>query len=237
MKRTARERCRKISLATASFPCLWLKFDRRICGSRGNKPMSITSTDRAPARFSAVLMTLTPVSLAGVGNLGRITEFAFRDWRTAYAQRSFEKLAMLVGQIALVTVALFAGAAFYVGFAEHPARAALDATSQVAQWKPSYARGYVMQASPAAASGMLGLLAGWMNCDWHWVLGAVLILANWPYTLLGMMPTNRKLDAITPSDADRVAVALLERWGRLHAVRTALGLAAVAAYVWALNGR
>ena len=144
---------------------------------------------------------------------------------------------MLVGQIALVTAALFAGAAFYVGFAEHPARAALDATSQVAQWKPSYARGYVMQASPAAASGMLGLLAGWMNRDWHWVLGAILILANWPYTLLGMMPTNRKLDAITPSDADRVAVALLERWGRLHAVRTALGLAAVAAYVWALNGR
>ena len=94
-----------------------------------------------------------------------------------------------------------------------------------------------MQASPAAASGMLGLLAGWMNRDWHWVLGAILILANWPYTLLGMMPTNRKLDAITPSDADRVAVALLERWGRLHAVRTALGLAAVAAYVWALNGR
>ena len=84
---------------------------------------------------------------------------------------------MLVGQIALVTAALFAGAAFYVGFVEQPARAALDATSQVAQWKPSYARGYVMQASLAAVSGMLGLLAGWMNRDWSWVLGAVALHA------------------------------------------------------------
>ena len=28
---------------------------------------------------------------------------------------------------------------------------------------------------------------------------------------------------------------LLEKWGRLHAVRTALGIAAAAAYLWALN--
>lgn len=142
---------------------------------------------------------------------------------------------MFVGQLALVTAALFAGAAFYVSFAEQPARQALDARNQLAHWKPSYARGYVMQASLAVISGALGVWAWWETQDWRWIAGAVLILANWPYTIIVMTPVNKELGAIRDSDAGTGSVALLEKWGRLHAVRTMLGLAAVAAYVWALN--
>ena len=92
-----------------------------------------------------------------------------------------------------------------------------------------------MQASLAAASGALGLLAAWLSQDWRWIIGAILILANWPYTLIGIMPTNHKLKAIAENDAGPASRAMLVTWARLHAVRTALGIAATIAYLWALH--
>jgi hypothetical protein len=142
---------------------------------------------------------------------------------------------MLVGQLALVLAAAFAGAAFYVNFAEHPARLALDDRNLLKQWKPSYDAGYLMQATLAAVSAALGFLAGWSNGDWRWIVGALLILANWPYTLIGIMPTNNRLKSIAETDAGPTSRALLVSWGRLHAARTVLGVAATLAYLWALN--
>lgn len=92
-----------------------------------------------------------------------------------------------------------------------------------------------MQASLAVASGALGLLAWWMSADWRWIVGATLIVANWPFTMIVIMPTNYKLKAIAENDAGPQSRAMLETWGRLHAVRTMLGCAATLAYLWALN--
>jgi hypothetical protein len=142
---------------------------------------------------------------------------------------------MLIGQLALTTAAAFAGAAFYVNVVEQPARLALDDRALLAEWKPSYARGAGMQATLALVAGVLGLAAWWLNGDWRWIVGAVLILAPWPYTLIAIKPTNDRLNAIPVEAADAVSRRLVEKWGGLHAVRTAFGIAASIAYLWALN--
>jgi Domain of unknown function (DUF1772) len=96
-------------------------------------------------------------------------------------------------------------------------------------------RRFAMQASLAVVSGLLGLTEAWLTKDWRWVVGAVLILTNWPYTFIGMMPTNNRLKGIPESDAGPTSRGMIESWGRLHAVRTSLGIAATLAYLWALS--
>jgi hypothetical protein len=93
----------------------------------------------------------------------------------------------------------------------------------------------MMQASLALVSGGFGVIAFLFTYDWRWLAGAALILANWPYTLFIIMPTNRLLQASAPEAANDVTRGLISQWGRLHVVRTTLGLVAVGAYLWALN--
>jgi hypothetical protein len=140
---------------------------------------------------------------------------------------------MLTGQLAIIAAALFSGAAFYVGFVEQPARLGLEDRALLAEWKPAYKRGTGMQASLAVAGFLLGLSAFWQSGDWRWLIGAVIIVANWPYTFIAILPTNRRLFSIELAAAGGTSRALIERWGALHAVRTGLGLAATAAFLWA----
>jgi hypothetical protein len=140
---------------------------------------------------------------------------------------------MLAGQLALALAAAFTGAAIYINIAEQPARLGLDDRALLAEWKPAYKRGYMMQASIVIVGGLFGLAAYVSTLDWRWLLGAVVLLANWPYTVYVIMPTNRRLMDTPPDAVTAETRHLLERWGVLHAGRSALGLVTTLIFLWA----
>jgi hypothetical protein len=143
---------------------------------------------------------------------------------------------MLAGQLALIVAAVFSGAALYVNVVEQPARLNLDDRSLLTEWKPAYKHGTAMQAPLAVIGFLLGLLAWWQTADLRWIAGALILIANWPYTLLVIMPTNHRLMATEPAHAGPESRGLIEKWSGLHALRTALGFAATLVFLWASLG-
>jgi hypothetical protein len=143
-------------------------------------------------------------------------------------------MAMIAGELALTLTAVFAGAALYINVAEQPARLALDDMSLLMQWRESYRRAAIMQGGLVVLAGGLGLMIAWQTKDWHWIAGASLMLANGPYTLLAIIPTNKILNGIAIDRADSTSRAMVTRWGQMHTVRTLLGVGATVANIWAL---
>jgi hypothetical protein len=135
---------------------------------------------------------------------------------------------ILIVVLALVAASFFTGAAMLVTVAEQPARLALDDQPMLIEWRRSYDRAAPMQGGLALFTGLLGLADWWLHGS-HWsLLGAVLILACWPFVLIVVMPVNRRLKALRLDEID-AARPLVLKWGRYHLVRTALGTAATVA--------
>jgi hypothetical protein len=140
---------------------------------------------------------------------------------------------MAIGLLALITAAAFCGVALYVNVAEQPARLQLDDRAMLGEWKSSYKRGAAMQ-GPLALIGCVLALIAWRQTSQAWFLaGAAVIIAPWPWTLLVVKPVNDALAATEVDKADAQSRALVVKWGKLHAVRTALGAVATAAFFWA----
>jgi Domain of unknown function (DUF1772) len=121
---------------------------------------------------------------------------------------------------ATVCAGLFAGAAVYITAVEHPARLSCGNEVAVRQFAPSYRRATVMQASLAVVGFLTALWSAWLLGD-AWIgLGAVLLGAVVPFTLVVILPTNQQLlDPLLDARGTR-ATELLVRWGRLHALRS-----------------
>src|SRR5215813_15546203 len=126
---------------------------------------------------------------------------------------------MILVVIAVVCAGLFSGAALYVTLVEHPARMACGPELAVREFAPSYKRATLLQLPLALVGSLAGGLAAWRQANTRLLVASILLMAVVPFTLVAILPTNNRLldPLLDPSSVK--AIALLTRWGRLHAVR------------------
>jgi len=127
---------------------------------------------------------------------------------------------MLFELVAILCAGLFAGAAIYITLVEHPARLECGTELAATVFGPSYRRAAVMQASLAAV-GLVAACLAWATGRGVLVLvGGVLLGTVIPFTLMVILPTNKRLLDPSLGRESAEAAALLHRWGQLHAVRS-----------------
>jgi hypothetical protein len=64
-----------------------------------------------------------------------------------------------------------------------------------------------MQSSLAIEGGIFGPVAYFGALDWRWLLGPLVLLANWPYTIFVIMTMNKRLMDTSPAAATRKRAA------------------------------
>jgi uncharacterized membrane protein len=142
---------------------------------------------------------------------------------------------MLLELIATLCAGLFAGAAIYITFVEHPARVECGTLLAATEFGPSYRRATIMQAS-LAAIGLVAAFGAWVEGGRLLILVAGVLLGSViPFTLIVILPTNKRLLDPTLDRGSSEAAALLARWGRLHAVRSVASGVAFGLMAWELS--
>ncbi|MBI3274454.1 MAG: DUF1772 domain-containing protein [Methylocystis sp.] len=140
---------------------------------------------------------------------------------------------MITGSLALAAAGAFTGASLYVNFVEQPSRLTLDDASLMKEWEDSDHRGFVALAGLALISAICGFIAYRDLDDFRWLLGAIVIIATWPYTYLAIVPLNNRILALISADEGDEARKTIDLWGRLEIGLTGLGALAIVLFVWA----
>jgi hypothetical protein len=141
---------------------------------------------------------------------------------------------MIAGHLALIIAAVFRRAAIYVNVVEQPTSATGRprlACAVATELQP----GVAMRAPLAILAGILRAMAFFASYDWRWLLGAPIIVSNWPCALLVIVPTNNRLMATAPEAAGPEARRSVGHWGALHGGRAALCAATALTFVCALD--
>lgn len=138
---------------------------------------------------------------------------------------------MIWGYFGLAFAAAFAGAAIYVSWVEQPARLALDEEALLEEWTPSDSRGVALLLGFALIAGLAGLIAWFETQDVRWAYAALIAVATWPYAFFVMAPLNNQILSLKGRDV-AAARALIRQWGLVEQGFAAIGVVAVALFLW-----
>jgi hypothetical protein len=140
-------------------------------------------------------------------------------------------LSEILAFIAVFAAGMYGGSTAYLALVEHPARLACATEMACAQWTQSVRR-TPWYAATALVGAAAGLIQGRAAIGSPWTWGSALLLAVVPYTVVTMLPAQRRLGAPTWNAASVETRTILRQWGRRHATRAVFGVVAFALFLW-----
>jgi hypothetical protein len=157
--------------------------------------------------------------------------------RTRLISEAYDVVVAPLELYATLAAGLFSGASIYINLVEHPARTQCGTALALAQFAPSYKRATLMQATLAATGFLAALAACLLGAGTRWLIGGILLGLVIPFTLIVILPTNRRLLSPALAKDSPAAAQLLDRWGKLHAVRSILSFSAFLVFLFSLSQR
>jgi hypothetical protein len=185
---------------------------------------------RAPAIIRAA-----PGATARAKNLPVAAQKGYSATSACVRRVGIQGWSMFSGLLALVFSSAFAGAALYVNLVEQPARLTLDDSSMMREWAPSDRRGFALLGGLALLAAIAGLVAFGQGGDIRWLIGALIVLASWPYTYFVIVPLNNRLLATSAAQPEADAREIVTVWGQLEWGLFALGAISAGVFAWTLN--
>ncbi len=137
-------------------------------------------------------------------------------------------MALILHTVALVIAGLFAGGAMMQTVVDHPARRAAGGFCAIEQMQQSLGRADPYMPILATIGAVTGLGAYFMGARIVDLFAALLFVAIGIHTFTFIIPINKRIKAFRPSDPDVSPIlALMRRWGFLHAARSVAGTLAL----------
>jgi hypothetical protein len=141
----------------------------------------------------------------------------------------------IAGLLAFALASAFAGATLHVALVEQPARLALDDRAMMNEWRPSDHRGFVLFALLSLLSSLAALAGFRADGDIRWLIGAIMMIASWPYVFFVILPLDARLRAMPQGGEGPDARVLLRDWGLLQWGLGVIGLVSASVFGWALG--
>ena len=138
--------------------------------------------------------------------------------------------------MSVIATGLFAGGALMQSIVDHPARQSTEPAAAIGQMQATlkFADPY-MPILVLLGSVSMMVTYYFHNRTWHIVAAALVLLLIIPFTLIFIFPVNKKMLALSGAAHEHPAIrSLMRQWGRLHAVRSTLGCAALIVVVFQL---
>ncbi len=132
--------------------------------------------------------------------------------------------------VALLCAGIFTGAAVYISLVQQPAARQAGVAGRL--FPAMYARAAPLQASMAMIGAVSGLSAGVTgSAGGASILGALVLFAVVPYTLVRIKPVNDELNDPNRDPDSSDTLDLLDRWDRMHHLRSIAGAVAFLCYL------